>query len=700
MTLPVILSFAAAYFSLILAFVVLVQQRKAFSNKVFALGMILLAAEEMVRGVSYRATVPEEVVQWEQLRILVASLIPGIWLIFSLSYARSNFKHLLSRWKWTLLAVFVLPLLLATIFRGSLFPGSPVVDRSGTQDLQLGGAGWAFYLISMMSIVLILANLERTLRVSTGRTRWQIKFMILGVAVLFALRIYTGSQALLFSASDSTLGSVHTIALLAANLLFTRSLFRAPIFDVGIYLSRATIQNSLTILLSGAYLVTVGVLAQLARSLNLDWPLPLDAFLIFFALTGLAILLLSDRLRQRLKRFVGRHFIRPRFDYRKEWMELTERTTSLVDVHELCSAVAKMISETLDTLSVNIWLKDSSQGLALAGSTVFSESQAKDLEKVRDGTAEVIQILMDRRTPLDFTRLKLRWPQAIMLDKPEYFRSSRIRYAVPLQARGELVGLMTLNDDRVGGGPLTIEDLDLLQTLGAQLAGSLLNLKLLDRLRAAKEVEAFQNVSAFFVHDLKNLAARLSLTMQNLSVHFDNPEFRADALRVIAQSLNMIEDMCNRLSMLKQKIELNMVESDLNALVLSTLKDLQSSLKTQVERNLRPIPNIQMDPEQLQKVLINLILNANDAIDGEGQIFVETAPRNSCVMVSVSDNGCGMSQEFSEKSLFRPFKTTKKGGLGIGLFHSKLIVEAHRGRIEVESSERSGSTFLVILPVQ
>ena len=700
MTLPVILSFAAAYFSLILAFVVLAQQRKAFSSKAFALGMILLAAEEMVRGVSYAATAAEEVVHWERLRILLASLIPGIWLIFSLSYARSNFKNLLSRWKWTILAVFVLPLLLATIFRGSLFPGSPLIDRSGTQELQLGGAGWAFYLISMMSIVLILANLERTLRVSTGRTRWQIKFMILGVAVLFALRIYTGSQALLFSASDSTLGSVHTIALLAANLLFTRSLFRGPVFDVGIYLSRATIQNSLTILLSGAYLVTVGLLAQLTRSLNLDWPLPLDAFLIFLALTGLAILLLSDRLRQRLKRFVGRHFIRPRFDYRKEWMELTERTTSLVDVHELCSAVAKMISETLDTLSVNIWLKDSSQGLTLTGSTVFSRSHAKDLEKVRGGTSEVIQILMDRRTALDFTQLKLKWPQAIMLDKPEYFRSSKIRYAVPLQARGELVGLMTLNDDRVGGEPLTTEDLDLLQTLGTQLAGSLLNLKLLDRLRAAKEVETFQNVSAFFVHDLKNLAARLSLTMQNLSVHFDNPEFRADAFRVIAQSLSMIEDMCNRLSLLKQKIELNMVESDLNALVLSTLKDLQSSLKTQVEKNLRAIPKVRMDPEQLQKVLINLILNANDAIDGVGQIFVETAPRDSCVMVSVSDNGCGMSQEFSDKSLFRPFKTTKKGGLGIGLFHSKLIVEAHRGRIEVESSERSGTTFLVILPVQ
>ncbi|MEN6485143.1 MAG: ATP-binding protein, partial [Syntrophobacteraceae bacterium] len=61
--------------------------------------------------------------------------------------------------------------------------------------------------------------------------------------------------------------------------------------------------------------------------------------------------------------------------------------------------------------------------------------------------------------------------------------------------------------------------------------------------------------------------------------------------------------------------------------------------------------------------------------------------------------GCGMSGEFMEKHLFHPFKTTKERGLGIGLYHCKMIVEAHKGRIEVESMEGVGTTFRVLLPV-
>jgi len=66
----------------------------------------------------------------------------------------------------------------------------------------------------------------------------------------------------------------------------------------------------------------------------------------------------------------------------------------------------------------------------------------------------------------------------------------------------------------------------------------------------------------------------------------------------------------------------------------------------------------------------------------------------------VADNGCGMSQDFLNRSLFRPFQSTKKTGVGIGMFQSKMIVEAHGGRIEVESEQGKGSTFRVLLPIR
>jgi signal transduction histidine kinase len=78
---------------------------------------------------------------------------------------------------------------------------------------------------------------------------------------------------------------------------------------------------------------------------------------------------------------------------------------------------------------------------------------------------------------------------------------------------------------------------------------------------------------------------------------------------------------------------------------------------------------------------------------------VTTEQRNGWAVLAVSDNGRGMSKTFMEQLLFRPFQTTKSEGLGIGLFHSRTIVEAHNGRIEVESEEGKGSTFRVLLPV-
>ena len=105
-----------------------------------------------------------------------------------------------------------------------------------------------------------------------------------------------------------------------------------------------------------------------------------------------------------------------------------------------------------------------------------------------------------------------------------------------------------------------------------------------------------------------------------------------------------------------------------------------------------------MDSEQIQKVLTNLVMNAKEALNGNGLIEVATIQEGSTVGFLVRDNGCGMSEEFIQKSLFRPFKTTKKKGLGIGLFHSKLIVEAHRGTFEVISTVGAGTEFRVLLP--
>src|SRR5262249_7219407 len=148
-------------------------------------------------------------------------------------------------------------------------------------------------------------NLEQTVRSATGRLRWQIKFMILGVAGLFALRIYLASQSLLYSTVDTSLITINALVLIAANLLFAISLLRGSSLNVDVYLSTTAIHNSLTIILTGIYLIAVGLLARLARTLSPTGSLPLDAFTVFVFLTALAALLLSNRFRRKLRLFVS-----------------------------------------------------------------------------------------------------------------------------------------------------------------------------------------------------------------------------------------------------------------------------------------------------------------------------------------------------------------------------------------------------------
>ena len=696
-----ILSYVAALFSVVLAVFVLVRdRRRTFVYRSFAIGMIVLAVESVFTGLSFHAASPVDVLRWLRFRMFATALIPGIWLIFSLSFARVNYREFLSGWKWIILAAFVLPFSLVAFF-GSRFFSDVLIWKTATIFLlPLGWSGYLFYLLLLVFAVIILMNLERTLRTSTGRMRWQIKFMIIGLGSLFGARIYADSQALLFRSLNISLWLIDVGALIVANALISGSLNRSRLIGVDFYLSQSFLYNSFTVVFVGIYFIAVGLMAKVATYLQSIRDIPYTAFLIFLALLCLSILLLSDRLRRRLKWFISRHFKRPLYDYRAEWSRFTESTTSMTEMKDLCNAVAKMVSKTLDMLSVTIWVVEESQSHAeLCGSTVFSEAQVKDIESMEENIIELVKVISREKLPVDFDYMGDNLN--VFTDKlpQDFFQTSKIRFCLPLIAGGKSLGIMTLSD-RVGGDPFTIEDFDLLKTIADQAAASLLNLMLSEHLRQAKEMEAFQTMSAFFVHDLKNLASKLSLTMQNLPVHFENPEFRNDAARTISQSLSKINTMCSRLSSLSQKLELSYAESNLNDLINTVLTGLDGSIKINIIKELEPLPGIAVDAEQMQKVIINLILNAYEAIGNAGEVTVATKQREGWIEFSVRDNGCGMTKEFIETSLFHPFKTTKKQGMGIGLYHSKMIIEAHKGKIEVESEEGKGSIFRVLLPIK
>jgi len=252
--------------------------------------------------------------------------------------------------------------------------------------------------------------------------------------------------------------------------------------------------------------------------------------------------------------------------------------------------------------------------------------------------------------------------------------------------------------DRVGGVPYTLEEFDLLKCIGDQVAVGLLNLQLTDEITYGKELEAFQAMSAFFVHDLKNAASTLSLTLKNLPLHFDDPIFRQDMLRGIGETAERINQLISRLTALR-RLELNLADVDLNSVVDDAVNGMNGALNVSVVRDFHLQPKVRLDRDQFGSVINNLLLNARDAVGSEGEVRIQTDADEQWAIVSVADNGCGMTPEFVRSSLFRPFQTTKKKGLGIGMFQSKMIVEAHHGRILVKSEPTVGTTFRIMLPL-
>src|SRR4030095_7566722 len=205
-----------------------------------------------------------------------------------------------------------------------------------------------------------------------------------------------------------------------------------------------------------------------------------------------------------------------------------------------------------------------------------------------DGLPKVDQSFASIRMltkPFDLEKAKGDYAEGLRQLSFSQFRTGGNPVCVSLCAGNHCMGVLILAD-RVGGTAYTVEELDLLKCMGDQIAVGLLNLALTDEIARGKELEAFQAMSAFFVHDLKNAASTLSLTLQNLPVHFDDPAFRSDALRGIGETANRINDLISRLTALRH-LEIKFTEVDLNRVVDDALKALNGTANIKILKDLR-----------------------------------------------------------------------------------------------------------------
>ena len=233
-----------------------------------------------------------------------------------------------------------------------------------------------------------------------------------------------------------------------------------------------------------------------------------------------------------------------------------------------------------------------------------------------------------------------------------------------------------------------------------------------DQLRAqiareeeSRQFDSFMRISAMLTHDLKNAIEGLSLTVANMERHFDNPQFRADAMKGLTGATDKLKALVARLSRPittlsgehKRPTDVDLVPI-IQRVLARTAEPLRS--KHSIVTRLPPSLHALADAARVEEVLENLVLNALEAMaDKGGTLTIEAGQTdNGAPMFSVSDTGRGMSSQFIKTRLFHPFATTKKTGIGLGLYTCREVIKASGGSIEVESVEGAGTTFRVVLP--
>jgi putative PEP-CTERM system histidine kinase len=559
---------------------------------------------------------------------------------------------------------------------------------SAAAILIFGGLG-----LSLAALILV----EQLFRNATTAGRYALKYFAIAMGVVFAYDLYLYSQAQLVKAVEASSWDARGVINGLAVPLIAIAARRNPQWSLNVFVSRQVVFYSTTFLAVGIYLLVMALGGYLIRLYGGTWGR--IAQIVFFAGAGivLASLLASGSLRRRLRVFLSKHFYRNKYDYRVEWLRFIETLSAPepgVGVRDnAVRAMAQIVSSRSGTLLM----------LNQAGDAYLSVAGWPNGETARRDDAmlsvddELVAFMKRSQWVIDLDELR-RTPDVYQNVEMASFLRARdaLRLAVPLLQHNDMIGIVLL-ERPPEPFELTYEDRDLLKTVGRHVATHLAQHEADRRLAESRQFEAYHRLTAFVMHDLKNLAAQLSLLVANAEKHRRNPDFVDDAISTIANSTG-------RMQRLIEQLQRREVQAPNRTVALGDVAR-QACERTRVRRPAPSChvsgddPSVQADPERLLMMVEHLIRNAQDACHEDGRVSVTVDSGDRWVDLCVEDDGSGMDAAFVRDRLFRPFDTTKGSkGMGIGAYQVREYVTSLGGRVEVASEPGSGTRIALRLP--
>lgn len=560
--------------------------------------------------------------------------------------------------------------------------------------IQLAGEPNRLILFSSMALsVFAMVLLEQVFRNATEDSLWNIKPLCLGLAGAFLFDLYLFSQAVLFNHPDSDAlsirGAVHA---LMVPLLLLSSTRRSDWIEK-IRLSPKAAFHSATLLIAGVYLMFISGVGYYVRYFGGEWGRALQLGLVFVALIIFLVLVLSGSMRATLRVFLGKHFFRYRYDYREEWLKFTRALSVKNSPQEMGQQVVRALADMLESPAGGLWMKAKGEA-AFSQTARWNMAQCLTKEEADSPLCQfmktsgwVINLEEYRSFSRRYGSLKLPlWLQEL----PQAW------LVVPLMAGDDLIGFVVLASARTRMD-VNWEVNDLLKTAGQQAASFLAQMLATEALLEVRKFDAFNRMSAFVVHDLKNIVTQLSLMMKNAKRLGHNPEFQQDMLMTVENSLDRMRQM---MLQLREGATPPGTAFGVNlGVIVQRIAQGVAGRGRTLELDLVESVDTRGHEERLERIIGHVVHNALDATDPRGRVWLRLDRTGGQARIVVGDTGQGMSQDFIRDRLFKPFQTTKQAGMGIGAYESFQYVQELGGKIEVESELKKGTVVTILLPL-
>jgi putative PEP-CTERM system histidine kinase len=675
----VILPILAVVAAVLVLVTVLSQARHGLNLWCLCACLLLLALLEAFDLLSLQF--PESHVQYKTAVLLVESLFPLCWLGYAASLpGRNALREFSLSLRLLLAALLLLPLLVSLLqFDGFYF--SP--DFAEEKILFVEPAGFSLYLLLIVSQIVLLFHLEKALALVTPMARRQILYEVLGGLLIVSVVILYQSQTLLYRTIDMNLLPARSLAIAVGVFMIGYSRFRRE-QGLNVQLSQHLAFRSTAVMVVILYLVVLGGIGEGLRYLGLHDRR--QVFAIIGVLTGAVLLLFlsSEKWRRKLKVLLHKNFYRQKYDYREEWLKFTSTISSATSFAAMQEAILCAYCETFARTGAVMYLHDPE-------SRCYRRVAGQGLNHADDDVAADAMLIQGMIGTDWIYNVHDKHGEA-MAETDAQLLAKGIFLCVPLRFEDKLEGFIGLGAAVNPSEMLIYEDYDLMRILASQATSALLSINLSNQLCCAQEMAAIGKVSTFIMHDLKNHVTNLSLVLSNARDYIGDPDFQSEMLENLSGTLIKMKNLILRLQKIGDKTELSMSHCDL--LDVARRGTAVAGLPAEIVRGV-PVP-VYIDREEIEKVVINLLVNAKESGSAVGDLILEVGCDEQAYF-KVADKGCGMSADFIRENLFKPFKTTKQKGFGIGLYQCRQIVEAHRGRIDVSSVAGEGTTFTICL---